>query len=404
MSHWYFLSAFIAIGPLYWFGSMGFLELLAIKLIFFTVFFINFVFNFIKSKRIPVFPRVFGFLPLLIIISIIIISGFKSSSISVVLDYLLKYIPAFFLVWLAYNASFIYEGFEESCSKFLFFIPIISLLIVTNYFFSIPNWHGPYYDAYVSYANLSFTGFGATRTGWSSGLALIFPLMLIGGYNYLKENKAFLLFIIVMSFMSVFLPGGRGGIISLFITSLIVLRLYFPKKNITSFSIYPIVIAILFLIYVLGGETRAFKGLFSDSSLNEISSGRIEGVKIGFNIIQESLFSGLGVGNVDLYNYGLEMHSIHNYWIGTTAEVGVLLPLFLLSMFVFVFYEYMKKRKLLAVQYKANFYVLIAGLFMSNLEPGGFIGSLQQQAIFWICLGRLLYVLKYKVNIEQGLK
>ena len=398
MNAWFPLAFFISLGPVYWFHTLGYFELAVIKYALIIVFMLVFIFDFIKSKRRFLFPDNFGPFLFVLILCFLIFSAFKSEDTGAVYAKLINYFLAFGLVWLTYNASFLYSDFEETCSKFLILIPIISVLILTSYFFDFPSWRGPYYDASFLIAKLDYTGFGSTRTAWSNGLPLIYPLILIGGYDYFSKNKKFLFFVILMFFMSVFLPGGRGGVLAVLLISFIALRLYFPKNVISLISIILIFILSLLLISELGGETRALRKLGDAENLDHFSSGRLAGIKIGLEIINENPLVGKGLGNVDLRQYGFDGRSIHNYWIGISAEHGLFMPVLLMLMFFWVFWDYFKKRKLIAIKYKSSFYVVIAGLFMSNLEPSGFIGAFQQHSVFWICLGRLLFILKYKTK------
>ena len=398
MNPWLPLAIFVAVGPIYWFAALGYVELSALKYALLIIFSLKFFYDLRKSKRPFLFPKKFGPLSLVCISCFILLSSYQSTDISAVFAKLSDYFLAFSLVWLTYNASFLYNNFEDVSSKILIFIPIVSILIVTSYFFGFPDWRGPYYEMSFVAAKLDYTGFGPTRTAWSNGVALIYPLILLGGVEFFKRKKLALLFVVVACFMSVFLPGGRGGILAVLLISFFALRFYFPQNFLSLIAMLFILTGSLFLIVETGGDTRAFRKLSSAENLNDLSTGRIESIKVGLDIVQENLLTGKGPGNIDLHDDGLGGLSIHNYWVGIAAEHGILMPVFLALMFLSLFMQYMKKSRYLLEKYRANWYVLLAGFFMSNLEPSGFIGAFQHHAIFWICLGRLLFVLTHKTN------
>ncbi|MGG1354812.1 O-antigen ligase family protein [Psychrobacter pacificensis] len=401
MNPWYLIGWFIALGPIYWFGPLGYNEMTIIKTFLLLAFFLTLTVIFIARREKITFPSPFGFHAFLLLLTLLIISGLKSSSIQDVFSELFKYILPFIVMWLVYNASFYYDDFEVISSKILLLIPFVSILIITSSFFKFPNWTSPFYDPDLAFLTLDFTGFGSTRTAWSNGMALAYPLLIIGGYSFFHKKKIFLCLVISLMFLSVFLPGGRGGIISILITTFFALRLYIPNKSLSTLMTSIFTLVVIIGIFTIGADSRALRKLPSDNDLNSLSSGRLDGYLIGFDIIKDNLLVGLGINNVNLKNYGESVESIHNFWISSAAEYGIFFPLILACLFLKVIFHYHRKRNYLKNEYKANFYVIIAGIFMSNLEPSGFIGAFQQQAIFWACLGRLIYLMKYRTSCSK---
>ena len=95
-------------------------------------------------------------------------------------------------------------------------IAAFSVVVVSSAVFGFPNWSGP---VEFHAEHLWISGFGATRTGWSNGVALFTPILasalfMDGRYRRSVVVKLVLLMAIAAILGSQFVTAGRAGILA----------------------------------------------------------------------------------------------------------------------------------------------------------------------------------------------
>ena len=232
---------------------------------------------------------------------------------------------------------------------------------------------------------LFISGFGndyANFSVWLSSLSLIIS------YIYFERNKinfTYFYFQIVLLLLT-FLSGGRTGFVLILLS---IFTLLYYKANIKkTLILFTIITSIIFLIFTFLPDiillNRFYTTSNTDLSADEYSSGRLT-ILIGgynaflnFNILQ--LFFGLGVDNF-YFNYGGEDHQIHNLFLKSLVETGIIGFMFLLILYI---YPLLKK-----YQFHNNTIVKIFYLIASLnafISPSSFYTNLNVFSSIWVIL------------------
>lgn len=223
-------------------------------------------------------------------------------------------------------------------------------------------------------------GFNLSRTGWSNGLALFIPLC------FLNKNQFVRWIVLFLVMYSQYLSGGRTG---LFAGVFIVVLILYEKRLFFSSIVFVLVVT-LFTVYNLEEITTSlrFDRLGSNNSagnLNDFSANRLVGMQYGIEKWLSAPLTGNGIGNVNVSKI-TGANEIHNFWIRTLAESGILPTLFLLLFVLSLLY---KSRKY-GTDNGISFSILLGGFIMTFFEPNALFGSFQNYAIWWLAVGHTI--------------
>lgn len=326
----------------------------------------------------------------------------------------------------AYNSNTAYESLKDIC------LPFVIILIIYNYqgsneqllsilykaalvvgivcFLSLISYLTGYFDFNPPAPfkdSFSSTAFGGYRTGWSNSVFLFVPFIIF--YSLHKEGKlngiSILLLLGILS--SQFLSGGRAGLLS----SLICIAVFSLKRLAI---ILPIVMLACIIYFYLPeniltekfrtdpkivARGKSLKFMSDEEYVDGLTSNRIIGYKIGFELFLGSPLIGYGFGQSDPLSDQMGYSpDIHNVWLKRMIEGGLLLFFILASIFYNAHKHIKKKLKNLNTPHTEREYVFwfffrtlfYLALAISMVEPNYLIGSIQGEAIFWISLAFLL--------------
>ncbi len=312
-------------------------------------------------------------------------------------DYLLSFVT----IWTFYMMALCNMNAHRAFVLGSLVIAAFSAVVVISGVFRVPNWSGP---AHFHADYLWISGFGATRTGWSNGVALFTPILasalfMDGRYRRSMIVKLILIGAIAAILGSQFVTAGRAGILATVLGVGYVLLMRGGRGYLLLGGVAALVMVALnletFLIQmrIIADPDVATSG----NVLNDISSGRVYGAMIALERAMESPLIGHGFGNVTLK--GTE---IHNLWLKLFVEAGLLLPLLLAYLVFRVFRIDLKKRAYLkrdagtSYEHRYRFAslrayeaILLMGLLMSMLEPRALLGSYQLSVLWWCVIGSI---------------
>lgn len=143
----------------------------------------------------------------------------------------------------------------------------------------------------------------------------------------------------------------------------------------------------------LGGVTDASEVRFR--ALDELSTGRLTGVRSGLALLRERPLFGYGIGRALIPGEGGEERPVHNLWLRWALDVGVLPPLLFLGMIGAILRRGRSALRSAADDRRrgetaALGLVLVQGLLVSMLEPHALIGNFDVSALWWAAAGALL--------------
>jgi len=311
------------------------------------------------------------------------------------LDVIKDFSLCFIMLWSFYMAC----SFDLSYERLFFVAALIvaahCALVDCSYFFGFPSWSGP---SHFVASKLSISGFGALRTGWSNGVSLFVPFLC--GVFFLKRTKVFVKVVAILSIVIIItsqvVVAGRAGIIASLIS---LVYLIYHKKNKFGFIVSFLIVLFLvfecsdYIITLLRVEPVITGGVGAEF-LDDVSAGRLSSSLFAIKMASKQILFGYGFGNFRIH--GME---VHNLWIRLFVEGGLFLPVLFLCIVILI----MKKGRKLVSKLSFNseniagkdffsFYhvlnaVLIAGFFISLLEPRTLLGSFQVSAIWWASAG-----------------
>ena len=249
-----------------------------------------------------------------------------------------------------------------------------------------------------SVAPFSDTAFGCARTGWSGGVALYLPVLLVFFFRRdigIVRRLVFLLLGlgVVAGQMGV---GGRGGLVASAVIVAAFTYYFVPTRwKVLGASVALLLAATVTLPQSLQERLRFDRIPDNPSSLmdwNNFSAGRVGGLVQAVDYVAERPFAGHGLGTVSV-EYATNRTEIHNLWLKWAAYCGVLAPLFFLTIVVALL---RRARHAIAVAVEDRSVVvvagltLIAGLVLSMFEPGAPFGTFQNNALWWAAAGVIL--------------
>lgn len=232
------------------------------------------------------------------------------------------------------------------------------------------------------------TGFHGGRTGWTGICNLFLAFALIGLYLGASGLKrSFLIFSVVTLLLNLFLVDSRGGLL----TGAVVVAFYLfalgrdSKAKLVLLSIVFVSMAAVFFHQFSDRllVSRIYLSVFAPEELRSgITSGRAEGYLVALDLYLSAPL--LGLGDVDMREFGQEVEKVHNVWLRVLVEQGLLGFLALLFFAFSVFLSLFRKS-----QHPRVVYVLLltAGLLPTLFEPTGVFGNFFATSLFWVALG-----------------
>lgn len=380
------LIVFLSLGPIYWFGPLAPSIVKPITFIFLFIFFlivfIGLTQKNISIKRLPAF----NFIDLSLLFTFMFISSVVNDNFNSFFNRLFEFVFIYLLIKAMVLDRSIFSFIRRNIWKVGIPICLVSPIIVVNSLFGLPDWNSPF-EVDGRFPPLSFVGFSGSRTGWSLAVSLLYPLLLVAGYPFFKERKYLVIISMLLFMAAVAVPSGRTGIAVCFLNTCLMFYIYF-KNRIYSLVFGIICVISISIFFVANAELFRLSGILNGGG--SISSGRYEG-----NLIAASLFLNspiFGVGSIDLRNFGLDYAPVHNLWLNFAAEYGVVSLLLFVFIFIkFFIFSSISFKKFDWPEYGALLCV-VNGLIFTLVEPGGILGQLKLQAVFWVSVGILLNI------------
>ncbi|MDG3063493.1 O-antigen ligase family protein [Thauera mechernichensis] len=376
-----FVALFLGLSPIYWLPLLPFSLLLTIKVMLLGV---VVFYPFLRFKdgvyALPKFiTPLLGFSVALAIPSAIAHLSFDFIGLFAIL----------FLVAIGYTLSCCY-GTERALNSLFMAVVVFSLIamLVVIDFAAGGIFINPMHSVRLY---LYQTGLHGGRTGWTA-ICNVFLAISLFGLIVSKPGltRGALITSSVVLLLNLVVVDSRGGLITgVFVLSIYLLHLA-ANSRVKAFF--------LLMVFWLGGvliaaefgerliSSRTYLSIFAPEELRSgVTTGRTDGFWVAIRLYVESPL--IGVGEINLKDYGQDVEKVHNVWLRTLAEQGFLgflsLLVFSLGLFAAVF-------KRTALPRSAIYMVLAAGLVPSLFEPTGVFGNYFATAPFWITVGLLL--------------
>ncbi len=280
----------------------------------------------------------------------------------------------FFSLYLAFKRNYLY------ISNIIIFASFI-YIIVNLISFTLPN------SLILSKAG-RFEGFANNPNQLAFyGIGLLFLLSILSKYKYFFILSTLILIVLFFvksdaAFFSLFV----GIYIFTFLKILDKLKLTFYMKMYTFFSIHFIIILLLFF--------TNFKNIVQDIwySADEGSAstgGRIALFKNSLEVIIESPFIGLGLGNFSGFFSPFEGREAHNTFLDLSMQFGLPLVISVYALFVTYMFHLLKLKKYLSLSLLISFIIF------------GFFHFYARHFIFWFILAILYYSLDRNKFIDR---
>ena len=367
------LLVYIGLSNIYWLPWSTVQEFRVTKICLYVAFFVLFILAYPKFKYKVIPKGVFSLSGFFLISLLLFPSIVLSNEVSIGLFYF-NIFSFFSFLWAIYLINLNnYLEIEKIFLGSLYIIVFFCSIHIIDSTFNIFNLAVPEIEILDDFSE---TGFNLSRTGWSIGISLFIPISL------LMKRKILKILFTAIIFYSQFITGGRAGLlISLFFIFMYVLRQH---------KIYLILMSVAALFFVFNSlelitQSLRFDRLIGKSldfeTLNSFSANRLEGYSFGLKSWLENPFFGNGVKNVWFYTDG-KPTEIHNFWIKTLAESGLLAFLFF-AFFVSKLYKSSVKKLKEPVYLKYRL-IIIGGLIATLFEPNAVFGSFQNYAIWWL--------------------
>lgn len=305
---------------------------------------------------------------------------------------LLDYIFIFVFFWIIRSTNLSRHELFEVFYKVAITIGAIGLLSLISAIIGITiispePWNDPF----------SSSAFGGYRTGWSNSLFLFIPFLL---FYFLQTNiykeKIYCVLAITCIIASQILSGGRSG----FVCSILAI-IIFSKFNIKGIIFLGITIILLYQILSVSTIERFFRASdeqietkAGNSTIDKISSSRIDGYKLGIKYFSDSPLWGNGFGASN-YLMGINGYAgdIHNTWLKRLVDGGLMLVSPLIILFYFIYKSIIRyiRKEYLGRNYSIFFKTLFfLSILISMGEPNYLLGSFQGEAFFWVSISTFL--------------
>lgn len=247
-------------------------------------------------------------------------------------------------------------------------------------------------------ASFRATAFGCSRTGWSGGLALYLPFLVVFAFRrdigVLRRWSYLALAGGVLAAQAG--VGGRAGLLASIVVVAVFIYYFMPRRwKVLGSAAALLAAAAVTIPTTLSEQLRLDEIPEEPTSLmdwNYVSSGRIGGALQATAFIAERPFAGHGIGAVRAEFRGGHPE-IHNLWLKWAVYCGVLAPLLFLALVIVLLAQARRlahvvdRHRSVAV---ASGLVIVAGLVLSMLEPGTPFGEFQNNALWWAAAGLIV--------------
>ena len=254
-------------------------------------------------------------------------------------------------------------------------IIILTLGLLVDSFYTVSSFFNKpiemaNYDAFI----LSIKGNASNKNIWAASIAIKIPFCLYLVYELKSKWKYFFMAILTLAIMSIVIMSTRSTYVSvsLYVFFFLVLAaIEMIRKQLKIESVLkvliPVAIGVVFATLSINAVNKQFdkenRGTFASIG-NRVSSINIEGSQrkdfwyAGLDFIKKHKLIGAGFGNwklavipyeKELLNDNILSYHVHNDFIETTAETGIIGGLLYVSLFIWSFImfckNYFKKNK-----------------------------------------------------------
>ncbi|GGG95863.1 O-antigen ligase family protein [Staphylococcus pragensis] len=314
------------------------------------------IFNILLSKKLPI-----GVIVLLTISILILIAYFVSPHNS---ERLSKNTIRFFILWcVSASIAGIYiksisRKKVESFFKIIFIIFSMTFLFVILIPYLLGKLPTPVVFGLMNYQNASYI------SAFTVGL---------GCYLILKgdlKHRNFYVFMTIITFPSVFIPGGRGGAILLILYSLLTIVLITFKRNISFYlkiAIYTVAFlaSAALLIFVSNGDNRTFSYIKNGSFDINGTSGRGPIYEMSLHYISEKPLIGYGPFNyyhlIDNIPHNIVLEMLLSY-----GFLGLIILVFLIILVLIKFFTHYDKNSIDLLVVFITIYPITMLMFSTN--------------------------------------
>lgn len=385
----FFLMLFLAVGPIYWLPSLPPSALLAAKLLLLGV---VFLYPYLSFRR-DIYAVPSFLMPALVGLFL-----FEAPSAIKHLSFeFLMVVGASYFIVLGYSLSKLYGGLlvVDVMYRSTMVFSLFAALVVVDYALN-GVFVNPVHDVRLY---LYQTGFHGGRTGWA-GICNIFLAVALMGVVHARSwwERGLLWIAAVILLANLFMVDSRGGLI----TASLVVGVFVIRVGLRSPS--RLVVLMFVMAGLVGGliaqfgdrlvESRTYLSIFAPSELRSgVTTGRVDAYQQAVALFYESPV--LGVGEVDMREYGQNAEKIHNVWLRVLVERGFLA---LLGFMVFagsVFYFALRGQGSKAVDVSI---VFLAAMIPTLFEPTGVFGNYFASAFFWFAIGVFLHKQDFFIN------
>ena len=395
------LSLYLGTAPIYWLPGVPQSVVNATKTILFVLP-LGMMFLRVMARGKIYLPKEpwgpIGFLALIVLSTTGLVQATKTSLANV---FVVNIMAGAGYMWCFFNLT--RQGADVGLIFFraVVIISFFSTFPVVHRFTGLPDWEAPLSVQQVVFS-YSFwtTGFSARRTGWSIGLAFYLPIAIFLFMAKSVKNSVFRqILCITMAgciFFAQIVSKGRAGILASFITWgawLLTLR-----QRLIALVIAVSIAVFSFYFFEVWIETfRLFRlpEQWTDidrDDLDYFSAYRIPTYVVAIETIQEQPFFGHGIDQIIVKVRGIPLR-IHNVWLKWAVEFGIFMPMWFFFMISIVLaraariFKRLKRNRVDRGLVTASGLMVIVGIFVSMFEPGVFIASFHNSAIWWAAVG-----------------
>jgi hypothetical protein len=389
----FFIGAYLGLAPVYWFATLP-LSLVSFSKWSILMLGIALIWGISWKNRQLHIPRSEWGVFYLLLLAALVMPGAYQSPPDRALGRILDLLLCFSFLWTCF---LLVRNFRESSLIFVypvFVLVPLGLLVVLSRSIPVLDWSNPF----INSLRLSQTGFGGLSTGWSIGLAMIFPAAIYTlekAFPRRNIRKVILLsFIIVCIIGSQIVVGGRAGILAVLVA--VVLFAFFGY-------LLPMVLIILFGVVgsffvdtnwlLVHFRLEAINADFGGDSLDALSAGRMARNLEGLSLVAQKPIVGWGAGDLT-DSFLRSAQQIHFVPLRLAVENGILMPIVFFGLIVMTVHRHFRvlgsnvkvlsrEEKILGVTILV---ILITGLVLTFFEPSVLIGAFQPTAIWWAAL------------------
>lgn len=308
-------------------------------------------------------------------------------------------------VLLSISIMNILKDFPDSILKsffnsYVFLLGCLSLVFILDFlFFNV-------FSRNIGGLTGTFRNTGQAGSFLGVHLAIILSLLLSKIISFNSRNILFTLII----FSALILTFKRAAILGFLIGyGLLYFKLFFSKSYLNKklFLYSSLIVGIFFpIFYILflwakenveGLSWRA-ESKFSQDSVEDFKTGflseNILALKDAFN---ESPLVGIGLGNVELTDFGFEIHSSYMSIIATSGLLGAIF--YFISMF-FILYSIFSTQYLHKSQYRDFFYYFLP-LFIGLMVSWSYTNHLRKRE-YWFMLSIVFVIIYFAKRINSS--